>query len=387
MLAGGSHVATGTAIGRTEVLAYDKPTFFGILARCPQVCQVLLPVLAWRIRSYERQSGSRALLEGLGTLAAGLAHELNNPAAAIVRSAGELSRAIGNLATWAVRWGGQATQAEHRRLAERIARAVPADPFETSDATEEIASVLADHGVAEPHELGFLLADCGVGPGELRALDVRRETFEAAVSFLGYSLEARQLSEEVMEAGRRIEALVGRTKTYTDVGRAPRQDVELSEGIEATLGVYAKKLAGIRVRREYAEGLVVPGYPSELNQVWTNLIENAADAMKGRGELRIRTFREGDHAVVEIGDTGPGIAPDVLPKLFQPFFTTKDIGKGTGLGLHLSRDIVVHRHRGCIDVTSVPGDTRFRVCLPARASVPSMSGDVAGWGGDREAAG
>jgi signal transduction histidine kinase len=367
MLAGGCHVATATAVGRTELIAYDKPSFLEILGRCPQVCQVLLPVLAWRIRSFELQSGRKALLEGLGTLAAGLAHELNNPVAAIVRSVGELSRAIGSLAAWAVRWGGQATQAEHDLLMGRVTAAAPGNPSRTSDAADEIAGVLADHGVADPHELGFMLAEGGMDPREVRSLDVRPEAFEAAVSFLAYWLEARELAKEAMEAGRRIEALVERTKAYTDVGRAVRQDVDLAEGLETTLGVLAGKLTGIRVRREFADGLIVAGYPSELNQVWTNLIENAADAMNGHGELRIRTFKEGEHAIVEIGDTGHGISPDMMPRLFQPFLTTKDIGKGTGLGLHLSRDIVVHRHRGSIDVTSVPGDTRFRVCLPLTA--------------------
>jgi signal transduction histidine kinase len=383
MLAGGCHVAKATAVGHTELIAYDKPVFLGILARCPQVCQVLLPVLAWRIRGLELQSGRRVLLEGLGTLAAGLAHQLNNPAAAIVRCAGELSQAVCSLAAWAVRWGGQATQAEHRLLIERITAVAPRDPLDPAaglaadpaaglacdpacDPAEEIAGVLADRGVADPHELGLMLADAGVDPDELRSLDVRPEVFEAAVSFLAYSLEARELAEEAMEGGRRIEALVSQVMAYTDVGRAVRQDVDLAEGLEVTLGVNAAKLSGIRVRREYAGRLIVAGYPSELNQVWTNLIGNAADAMNGHGELRIRTYKEGEHAVVEIGDTGAGIPADVLPKLFQPFFTTKDIGQGTGLGLHLSRDIVVHRHHGSIDVTSVPGDTRFRVCLPLR---------------------
>ncbi len=140
--------------------------------------------------------------------------------------------------------------------------------------------------------------------------------------------------------------------------------MDLAEGLEATLTMHADKLSGITVLREYARVPRVPGYPAELNQVWGNLIGNAADAMDGRGELRLRIFREPGSALVEISDNGPGIPADMLPRLFQPFFSTKDIGRGTGLGLYQSRDIVVHRHNGSIDVTSVPGNTCFSVRLP-----------------------
>lgn len=364
LLADGIYVAKGTVVGRTEVIAYDRPTFFSILAHCPQVCQVLLPVLAWRIRSYERLAGRSALLEGLGRIAAGLLHELNNPAAAAVRLASELADVLASLSQWAVRWGAQATPADQAAMARWTVPDQPEDPIATADADEEIASVLAEHDVPAAAELAWILAECGATPEQLRALDIGPDAYEAGVSFLAYSMQARELVAEAAATGRRIEALAEAARAYANPGRAPRQDVDLAEGLEATLAVHAEKLSGIRVRRDYDEMPPAPGYPSELNQVWRNLIENAVDAMNGSGELQLRTFRDGDSAVIEVGDDGPGIPPETFPRLFQPFVTTKDIGKGTGLGLYLSRDIVVHRHNGSIDVTSVPGDTRFTVRIP-----------------------
>jgi signal transduction histidine kinase len=373
LLAGGGYVARGTAVGRTRVIVYDKPTFFAILANCPQVCEVLLPVLGWRIRTYERLAGRSALLEGLARIAAGLLHELNNPAAAAVRSASELAAVLTCLSQWAVRWGALATPADHAAIARWTVRdhwgddtgiANIANVDADADAAGEIASMLADHGLPAPAELASILAECGVDPDELRALDIGPEAYEAGLSFLAYSLQARELAAEAAAASRRIEALAERARAYANPGRAPRQDVNLAQGLDATVAVHAERLAGIAVLRDYADLPSASGYPTELNQVWGSLIDNAADAMNGAGELRLRTFREGSSAVVEIGDDGPGIAPGNFPQLFHPFFTTKDIGRGTGLGLYLSRDIVVHRHNGSIDVTSVPGDTRFTVRLP-----------------------
>jgi signal transduction histidine kinase len=160
--------------------------------------------------------------------------------------------------------------------------------------------------------------------------------------------------------------LVRDTKSYTNLDRAPERAVDLTEGIDATLAMHATKLTGVKVCRSYSADVPpVSAYPSELNQVWSNLIDNAIDAMNGRGVLRVSTRLEDGYAVVEIGDDGTGVPADALEQLFQPFFTTKDIGKGTGLGLHLSHGIVTVRHRGTISVCSVPGDTRFTVRLPA----------------------
>ncbi len=380
MLVGGGYVAKGTAVGRTELIAYDRSTFFAILARCPQVCQVLLPVLAWRIRSYERLSGRGALLEGLTTMVAGLMHELYNPVAAAIRAAGELTATTPSLIDWAVRWGQEATPADRVALARMTIRDCPGDATLGSEIAGEITDILAGRGVPSPAELALVLADYGVDPGQLAALGVRPQSFEAAVSFLAYSLQVRELAAEAHEASRRVAGLVESARTFANAGRTPRQEADITEGLEATLVMHAAKLSGITVLRDYAKVPPVPGNPAELNQVWGNLIDNAADAMDGRGELRLRVFRETGSAVIEIGDNGPGIPADKLSRLFQPFFSTKDIGRGTGLGLYLSRDIVVHRHHGSIDVTSVPGDTRFSVRLPLVSTVTAWSGHGLGLG-------
>lgn len=384
MLADGAYVARGTAVGTTTVIAYDRAEFFAILARCPRVCHVLLPVLAWRIRSYERLSGHNTMLEGLGTLAAGLAHELNNPAAAVVRAVADLTDVIGPLTEHAVNWGMLSGPAERERLARLRPRGAPGDPLAAADVSEQITGLLTERGVPEADELALVLADQGFDPADLLLEDVGEEAFGSAVAFLAYAQQARALAGEVMEGSRRIANLVGSVKDYTNVGRAPLRDVLLADGIDATLTMMAPKLDGIRVGRQYADLPPVLGYPGELNQVWTNLIENAADAMEEGGELAVRVYAEGDCAVVEFADSGPGIPPEIKSRLFQPFFTTKDIGKGTGLGLHLSRDIVVHRHKGRIDVTSVPGDTRFRVYLPfsSRPSTPPAARPAPGTGAD-----
>jgi signal transduction histidine kinase len=371
MLAGGGYVARGTAVGPTELLAYDQETFLEMIVRCPQVCRVLLPVLAWRIRSYELQAGRRALLGGLGTLAAGLAHELNNPTAAVVRAATDLRASVAELAVSSARWGRLATEEEDAvlaALATRMrARTGPRDPFEAVDALDALTDLLAAQGLAGADELAAILADHGVEPEDLTEFSgrVRDYVLPAAVGSLAHGLRADALVADVVEASGRIAMLVRDTKAYTNLDRAPERAVDLTEGLDATLAMHAAKLASIKVCRDYAPDLPpVTAYPSELNQVWANLIDNAADAMDGHGMLRISTWREDRVAVVEIRDDGCGIPPDVVGMLFQPFFTTKDIGKGTGLGLHLSHGIVTIRHRGRIGVTSVPGDTRFTVRLP-----------------------
>lgn len=376
LLAGGGYVAKAVAVGRTELLAYDKETFLEMIARYPQICRVLVPVLAWRIRSYEALARRNALLEGLGTLAGGLAHELNNPAGALLRSVGELRSTVRDLVAQAVRWGSTASPEEQNLLDqfdERLldlaglaAKTRQRSALAAADAADMIADWLTERGVSRPDEIGGILADHALDVDALADLidTLRPESIDAAIGCLAFSLQARTLVDEATEAGRRIEALVGSAKAYSNLDRAPVQDVDLREGIDATLAMQAAKLSGIRIHRSYADLPPLTAHPHELNQVWTNLINNAVDAMDGTGDLWLSTRQEGSYAVVEIGDNGPGIPPDILPLLFRPFFTTKDIGKGTGLGLYLSRDIVTHRHNGTIDVASEPGNTRFTVRLP-----------------------
>lgn len=374
LLTEGSYVATAAASGpATTVVAYAKPVFFEMLTRCHGVAAVLLPVLAWRIKSSEVQARKRATVEALGTLAAGLAHELNNPAAAVARAAQELSPALDRLTATAYAWGAAASGAERSvldRLAEELDKLPPpetTDPLAQADAEEEIADWAEETGAERPGLLGSGASDLGLELGWLleRLEGVGEASLPAALDHLAALLEARSLAAELRAAGPRISQLVAATRDYANLDRAPEQHFAVTDGLENTLVVLRAKLAGITIVRAYDPGLPdLTGYPGELNQVWTNLVDNAAEAMEGAGTLTLRARAEGVCMVVEITDTGRGIPEDVLPRIFEPFYTTKDVGKGTGLGLHLSYRIVTQRHHGSITARSRPGETRMVVRLP-----------------------
>ena len=374
LLANGDYMATAVAVGPTCVLRYDKPQFFEMLVRCPQVCTVLLPVLAWRIHASEVAVRRRATLEALGTLAAGLAHELNNPAAAVARSAAELADMLPQLLNDCAGLGHRAEPAELTAVTESIdeirtrapLRAV--DPLDAMDATDEVTDWLLDRDIDS--SLADDLVQCGLRLGDLEALAtrLRPDVTAPAVEVVAGSLRAHATVAEVVGATGRISALIASTKAYSDLDRAAERDeVDVVEGIEATLTMLVAKLSGIRVVRDYRDGLPrISARPSELNQVWTNLVDNAVDAMPDGGTLTITAGGVCDDLLVEFRDTGCGVPPAAMPRLFQPFFTTKDVGRGTGLGLYLSHEIVTRRHGGAISVSSEPGDTRFCVRLPVR---------------------
>ncbi|MFI8088849.1 ATP-binding protein [Streptomyces sp. NPDC086080] len=373
LLTEGGYVATVAASGTTTVLAYPKAVFLEMLARCQGVAAVLLPVLAWRIKSSEFQARNRATVEALGTLAAGLAHELNNPAAAVARAAEDLGEAIDPLIATAQDWGAAASAGERAafdRLIDELARTadpLDSDPFAQADALDDIEDWAGDAGASRPGLLASGVADLGLGLDWLRTrlAGVGEEALPAALDHLAAVLETRALTAQLRAAGPRISQLVAATRDYTNLDRAPEQQFSVTEGIDATLIMLRAKLARVKVVREYAPGLPrLTGYPGELNQVWTNLVDNAVDAMDGEGTLRLGVRAEGGCLVVEVADTGQGIPEETLPRIFEPFYTTKDVGKGTGLGLHLSYRIVTRRHRGSITARSLPGETRMTVRLP-----------------------
>jgi signal transduction histidine kinase len=373
LLTGGTFVATATALGLTRVVGFDRRAFFTMLERCPQISRVLMPVLAWRIHAHEMHVGRTAMLQGLGTLASGLAHELNNPVAAAARDAAELEQVLADLTSSAVRWGAIAAPDEQQLLSAFLAgfdlkhsRARQRSALAETEAADVWADWLAEHDVDGADEIGAAMAEHGVEIESTQELASRLPgpARSVAIGTLALNLYARALVVDLTEASRRIESLVALTKTFTNMDRAQEREVDLHEGLEATLALLGPQLSEITIDRGYGELGLVPVYPSELNQVWMSLIENAVDAMPNGGRLEIRTHREGGCAVVEISDTGTGIAPEALPHLFQPFFTTKEVGYGTGLALHLSRETVVNQHSGSIEVVSVPGDTQFTVRLP-----------------------
>ena len=327
-------------------------------------------------RNTETLVTQRERLLALGKLTAGLTHELNNPAAAAVRATDALrERVAGMRHKLSLLASGdlRVQQLKHltglqEEFVARVAKAPALTALEASDREDAITDWLDDHDVARGFDLAPVLTAAGIAVDDLDLLaaSTEAEFLEPALKWLGYSVETETLMNEIQQAVGRISALVGSAKQYSQLDRAPHRVVELAEGLDSTLVMLASKLGDdVRVVKEYDPTLPpVPAYAAELNQVWTNIIDNAVDAMGGAGTLTIRTRREDDRAVVEIGDTGPGIPAELQQQIFEPFFTTKPIGHGTGLGLDVSWRIVVKRHGGDLRVTSHPGDTRFRISLP-----------------------
>jgi signal transduction histidine kinase len=257
-----------------------------------------------------------------------------------------------------------------QRAAEQVAKAPQLDPIATSDAEDEVTDWLEDHGCRDAWLTAPVFVQGGIGTAWLDQVlaTVGPEMIEPALRWLNYTVETELLMNEIEDATTRVSTLVGAAKQYSQLDRAPFQVIDVHDLLSSTLLMMSAKLSGITVVKQYDKTLPkIPAYAAELNQVWTNLIENAAQAMNGEGTLTIRTARDEDRVLVEIGDTGPGIPADIQKRIFEPFFTTKPVGVGTGLGLDIAWRIVVNKHHGDLKVESVPGDTRFEVRLPVQS--------------------
>ncbi|MFI6335516.1 ATP-binding protein [Streptomyces sp. NPDC050535] len=348
----------------------------------------LLEGLFFGSQNTQRTISQRERLLALGSLSAGLTHELNNPAAAAVRATSALRdrvagmrHKLGVIAAGPYKRDTLETLVEiQERTAEQVAKASPLSPIEASDREDALADWFDDHGIAGGWQLAPTFVQAGLDTDWLDqvAATVDENTLEGAVRWLNYTVETELLMNEIEDSTTRITHLVDAAKQYSQIDRAPYQVADVHELLDSTLMMLSGKIgSGIRVVKEYDRTLPnIPAYPSELNQVWTNLIDNAVSAMDGEGELTVRTTLDADQLLVEFRDTGPGVPAEIRGRIFDPFFTTKPVGEGTGLGLDISWRIVVNKHHGSLHVESVPGDTRFQVRLPLTAVDPDTDAEA-----------
>ena len=355
-IGGQPRAASVRAISDVEVLRIPRQGLLALLDAGPEPALALLRTVLERIRGLETFVRGREKLAGLGTLAAGLAHELNNPAAAIRRSVTSLGEAIA---------ARDQLHPPHELtgVQPNVDRA-PTTPLQRADAIDEMLELVDDS------ETAAALVDAGWSVDQLRSAfaDMDDEGARDSAAWLAATATVDALLNEVRMAGERISEIVGAVKTYVYLDQAPVQRVNVLAGLDNTLVILRSKLGAVDVTRHYAPDVPeIDAYGSELNQVWTNLIDNAVDAMDGRGAIDIHVRRTDQGGVeVRICDTGPGIPPDVMPRLFEPFFTTKPVGVGTGLGLHITHSAVV-RVGGTVEVKPNPeGGTCFVVTLPPK---------------------
>jgi signal transduction histidine kinase len=352
----------------------DEAGFWRMMTQCHTIAREVFKAAATRMRNVEGYSQQREKLASLGTMAAGLAHELNNPAAASRRAAAHLEETANKAQSLMCRLS-RVLDSEHWRgllnaelqTYEKIANPPVMDNLTRSDREEEIGHWLEAHGVAFAWELAPTFVTAGLDSAWLAGMTEKLPPAAQAdaLSWLESRLGLKLLVKQVDQSTGRIVELVKAIKSYTYMDQAPMQDVDIHEGIESTLTMLCYKMRNVTLMREFDRSLPrITAYGSELNQVWTNLIDNAIDAVKGSGEICVGTCREDDQIVVEIVDNGPGIPAEVQSRMFEPFFTTKGVGSGTGLGLMISNRIVSDRHGGEIEFESQPGETRFKVRLP-----------------------
>jgi signal transduction histidine kinase len=368
--------------GPSRFFVLDASVFAGMMREWFPMAVHMLEGLFFGVQNTQQAIGQRERLLALGSLSAGLTHELNNPAAAAVRATSALRERVAGmrhkLGTMAAGSYDRTTLEMLIQLQERavdlVSKAPALSPIEASDREDGIADWLDRHGVADGWNLAPAFVQAGLDTGWLEhvAATVDDATLDGALRWLNCTVETELLMNEIEDSTNRISTLVGAAKQYSQLDRAPYQVVDVHELLDSTLMMLGGKIPpGITIVKDYDTVLPrIPAYPGELNQVWTNLIDNAVSAMNGTGTLTVRTGLDRDQLFVEFADTGPGVPPEIRERIFEPFFTTKPVGAGTGLGLDISWRIIVNKHHGDLQVQSFPGDTRFRVRLPLTAPEP-----------------
>jgi signal transduction histidine kinase len=365
--------ATVTAVTDCETLCISKEVFDDLLSTSPSASMAVLHWVMARLSQNDALLHQQERMAALGTLSAGLAHELNNPAAAAQRSASELNKTLVKLQVLTHEIEATAFRENQtdwldafmQEASRRFSSPLKLKALEKIELVDQLQAWLEANGVGTAWEFAPAMVNFGWNADELEKIK-GSAFFDLSIQWLGMGCMTVGLLHEVQQAAGRISQIVQAMKSYTYLDQAPLLEVDVHEGLENTLVIMQHKLKkGVTVKREYSSGLPrIEAYASELNQVWTNIIDNAVDAMDGRGEIILRTYEEDRHVIVEIIDNGPGIPEEIRSRIYEPFYTTKPPGKGTGLGLHISHDIIANRHRGQLLVESRPGETKFKVVLP-----------------------
>jgi len=377
LLLGTPFIASGRAQGQARIWRLPEEGFWAMISSCPSVSRQIMQTMAQRMRNVESLTQSHERLISLGTMAAGLAHELNNPAAGTRHAARELKESASKLPYLACKIHKQGMTAGQmdflaevgQGMQERFGCNRKLTPLERSDAEDDLGSWLQDNGVPDGYDLSPVLVDAGLGIKWLETVVERVGVapLGAVMRWVAGILSLDGSVKAIDEGTRRISDLVAAIKQYSHMDQSPVGEVDIAAGLDSTLTMLGHKLKYLKVVREIDPKLpTIWGYAGELNQVWTNLIDNAADAVKSTENptVTVRASCNDSGILVSVEDNGPGMSPAVRARLFEPFFTTKGVGQGTGLGLATCHRVINGRHHGDISVTSEPGSTRFLVYLP-----------------------